>query len=104
MIEEEGENNQGITGRHDQLVTTVSGSTSLVITCDVHDEGTAVYIDWGANDAFVVCDEDGPVVGPGTVVSARLRAAPGADRVELHGLGSAAQRVTSGISELDALG
>ena len=62
VIEEDGQSNQGITGWYDQFVTTPTGSISLVITCVVYDEGTAVYIDWEDDDAFMVCDEDGPVL------------------------------------------
>jgi hypothetical protein len=62
VIEEDGESNQGITGWYDQFVTTVDEETSLVITCEVYDEGTAVYIDWDAADDFMVCAEDGPVL------------------------------------------
>ena len=52
--------NQGLSGWYDQFVTTIEEETTLLITCEVYDEGTAVYIDWGDGDDFFFCDEEGP--------------------------------------------
>lgn len=52
----------GIFDWYDQFVTEVDGSLDLLITCDVYDEGTAVYVDSSAGDAFMVCEEDGPTL------------------------------------------
>jgi hypothetical protein len=64
VAEERGDDtsNQGLRGWYDQFVTTIDEPTTLLITCEVFDEGTAVYIDWDASDDFMVCAEDGPVL------------------------------------------